>query len=33
MFAGKCLGMHGGSLFAYRKLGIDDSCNANAIRR
>lgn len=31
VFAGKCLGMHGGSLRAYRKLAIDDSCNAEAI--
>lgn len=31
LFAGKCLGMHGGSLLAYRKLAVDDSCNAEAI--
>jgi len=31
LFAGKCLGMHGGSLHAYRNLRIDDSCNAEAI--
>src|SRR6185436_15208702 len=31
VFAGKCLGMHGGSLRAYRKLAVDDSCNAEAI--
>ena len=31
LFAGKCLGMHGGSLLAYRKLAVDDTCNAEAI--
>ncbi len=31
-FAGKCLGMHGGSLFRYRKLAIDDSTNVAAIQ-
>ncbi len=31
LFAGKCLGMHGGSLGDYRSLGIDDACNVEAI--
>lgn len=30
-FAGKCLGMHGGSLVRYRGLGIDDAFNVAAI--
>jgi lipid II:glycine glycyltransferase (peptidoglycan interpeptide bridge formation enzyme) len=30
-FAGKCLGMHGGSLAEYRGLGIDDAFNVAAI--
>jgi peptidoglycan pentaglycine glycine transferase (the first glycine) len=31
IFAGKCLGMHGGSLYAHRGLGIDDAVNADVI--
>ncbi len=31
-FAGKCLGMHGGSLSAYRGLGIDDALNVDGIQ-
>jgi len=31
MFAGKCLGMHGGSLHAYRGLGVDDAVNSEVI--
>jgi len=31
LFAGKCLGMHGGSLQAYRGLRIDDALNCEAI--
>jgi lipid II:glycine glycyltransferase (peptidoglycan interpeptide bridge formation enzyme) len=30
-FAGKCLGMHGGSLYAHRGLGIDDAVNSEVI--
>ena len=31
LFAGKCLGMHGGSLYAHRGLGIDDAVNSEVI--
>jgi lipid II:glycine glycyltransferase (peptidoglycan interpeptide bridge formation enzyme) len=31
-FAGKCLGMHGGSLSEYRGLGIDDALNVEGIQ-
>jgi len=31
MFAGKCLGMHGGTLYAYRGLGIDDAVNSEVV--
>lgn len=31
LFAGKCLGMHGGSLYAYRGMGIDDAVNSEVI--
>jgi lipid II:glycine glycyltransferase (peptidoglycan interpeptide bridge formation enzyme) len=30
-FAGKCLGMHGGSLYAHRRLGVDDAVNSEVI--
>jgi lipid II:glycine glycyltransferase (peptidoglycan interpeptide bridge formation enzyme) len=31
IFAGKCIGMHGGSLQAHRGLGIDDAVNSEVI--